>query len=433
VLNGGSSNDLLTNTGGTSITLFGGSGNDTLSTSGGTQVELTGEAGDNTYVLGGSGDSTQPASVTLDDVDTFGATQSQTDGQSPGINTIEFAGEQGVRLDLSQASTGDASSDPPVQMVAGDLNVSLIGPFQNVYGTPGNDYLHGNASANLLVAGGGNDTLVSGSGPATLVAGSGNDSLVSGSGGTTFRFSGNQFGSDVIDPPAPTSNTLDFSQYGGPVSLNLASTATQTVTPNAVGATNSTGLTLTLASATAVNGLIDSNYADAIIGNALNDRFIVGPGGDTFTGGGGADSYFFTGANLGNVTINEGGAYNGVTAGSNNTLNFLGFTSSGVKVDLSKSAGTQTVANGLTLAMPNFEAFSTVIGTPYSDTLLAGGGNSTLIGAGGDDSLVAGPGNDMVQGNVTQVVYLDFSQELPGEYIYQPADQQAILARLQHD
>ena len=53
---------------------------------------------------------------------------------------------------------------------------------------------------------------------------------VAGTGGTTIEFVGTNFGNDVIDPPSGAGiNTLDFSRFGGLVTLNLASTATQTV------------------------------------------------------------------------------------------------------------------------------------------------------------------------------------------------------------
>ena len=65
-----------------------------------------------------------------------------------------------------------------------------------------------------------------------------------------------------------------------------------------------------------------------------------------------------------------------------------------------------------------------------------GAAQETIIGGGGDDSLMAGSGNDYIQGNITQVVYLDFptsSQTSPGDHIYTAAEENAVLNGLQQD
>ena len=224
------------NSGGSSVTLFGGAGNDTLGTAGGSHIELAGEAGNNLYVLAGSGDSNNPASVTLNNLDAFGASQADSDAIATGTNTISFASNvSGVSLNLGQTGDGSTGSTVPVQQVTADLQLSLVGQFQNAIGTAGNDSIVGGSGPSEITAGGGNDTLAGGSGPATLVAGGGNDSLVASTGGTTFKFAGSQFGSDLIDPPGGTNNSLDFSQFGGPVAINLASTAAQVVSATAQG------------------------------------------------------------------------------------------------------------------------------------------------------------------------------------------------------
>ena len=62
--------------------------------------------------------------------------------------------------------------------------------------------------------------------------------------------------------------------------------------------------------------------------------------------------------------------------------------------------------------------------------------NNTIIGGGGADSLTAGNGNDCIQGDVSQVVYVDFAtlaQNRPNDHVYTPAEQQAILQGLNQD
>ena len=281
--------------------------------------------------------------------------------------------------------------------------MTLIGQFQNVVGTPGNDSIKGDSSANVLSGGGGSDTLIGGTGPATLVAGSGSDLLVAGSGGTTFQFLNQPtFGTDTIDPPSTSgTNKLDFSQFGGPVSLNLASTATQTMS-------GTTGLALILQTPSEINALVDSVYGDNITGNNAGDQFFVGSGNDTFTGGGGADSFFFGGSPFGGSAL---GSDVITETSSANTLNFYGFDGP-VNLNL-KQTGTQTVSQGtassLKLNLSNPAAFSTVIGTPFGGTIVGNdNAHETIVGGAGLDSLVAGAGIDSLQANAQQVVYLDF-------------------------
>jgi hypothetical protein len=430
---GGGGNDSLVSSGGTSVTMFGGSGNDTLSANGGSAVGLAGEQGNNTYAVTGS--ATNPITVTLNDLATFGQSLPQEDGLTPGINTILFPGVNGnITLDLSQHSTGAVPVGTQVQAVATGITLSLIGAFQNVNlaGDAGNDLVKGDESSNVFTAGSGMDTLIGGSGPATLVAGSGNDSLVAGTGGTTFEFAGapGAFGSDTIDPPSGNGlNLLDFSQFGGAVTLNLGSTARQTVS-------GSSGLALTLQNPTEINALADSNANDNITGNSAGDLFFVGKGNDTFTGGGGADSFFFggnpfAGSALGSDVISE------PATSTSNTLNFYGFDGP-VNLNL-KLAGTQTVsqtaASNLKLTLPNPAAFNTVVGSTFGGTIVGNdNANESLIGGGGLDSLVAGAGNALVQANVTQVVYLSFPSQAatpPGSHVYTTQEENAVLAGLQ--
>ncbi|HWB13177.1 MAG TPA: PKD domain-containing protein [Pirellulales bacterium] len=435
LLAGNSNGDSLYNSGGSNVTLFGGSGDDTVGTAGGANVELAAGGGNNVYQV--SGPSSQSAPIVLNDLATFADSQADTDSQLPGTNTITFGpGEFAASLNLANAGNGDAGTSLPVQQVTSDLWLALVGQFQNVVGTPGNDSISGNSGPNVLTGGSGNDTLMGGSGSATLVAGSGNDSLLAGSGGTTFEFKGSSFGSDTIDPPGGTDNTLDFSQFGGPVTLDLGSKSLQTVN-------EATGLSLLLKTNAGINGVVDSAFDDSVTGDAGNDRFYVGRGNDTFTGGGGSDTYFFSGSQLGHDQINEGGTFGGVTASSTNRLYFLEFGAP-LDVNLNGTAGapqiTSTVGgkSWLSVSLSNPNAFNDVVGTRYGDTIQAGSGDVSLYGGGGHDSLVAGSGNAYLQSGVTQVVFLDFDHpasqsdvsysDFGGEDL-----EGAIVERLQHD
>jgi Ca2+-binding RTX toxin-like protein len=416
VVAGGSKAVQMSVTGGTSVSLYGGSGDDTVAAVGGQSINLFGEDGNNTYQL--TGTANNPLSVYVNDLDTTGAPFAQTDSLPNGINTLQFPGVSGITIDLSNFSSGTALTAAQLQQVAPGLSVGLTGQFQNVVGTPGDDYIKGNSGPNILDAGGsGNDTLIGGSGPATLIAGSGNDSLVAGSGGTTYRFPSGTSGSVIVDPPVDTGglNALDFSQFGSAVGINLGLGTAQSV---------GGGLSVTLQNPTAINGYVASAFNDSVTGNTADDRFFVGAGNDTFVGGGGNDTYFFNGGHLGADTLTE-------TPTTSNALNFLAFDGP-INLDLTQSSQQTLNPGNLALTLTNPSAFSTAVGTPYNDTIKANSGNDTLIGAGGQDSLVAGNGNVNLQGDLTQVVYLQFlTSTLPDIHNYTAAEQSAILSNLQ--
>ena len=363
--------------------------------------------------------------VSMNDLATFGQSQPQDDSTTQGINTIEFPNATaGITLNLGEESTGPV---PEQQQVTSDISLAVTGTSWNVVGTQFADDITGGSGTTTIDGNGGQDTLVGGTGSTTLYAGAGNDSLVAGTGGTTFVFNRSSQGTDTISTPNPTgTNTLDFSAFGSGVTINLASTALQT----AVG----TGLSLTLQNPSGINAVVDSAYNDRVIGNTAGDSFYLGSGSDSITGGGGQDSFYFQGTQFGNDTINE--------SSTGNALNFYNF-GQGIDLSLQQSeAGVaQTLepgsANSPTLTLSDPSAFGTVVGTPYADTIVGNAAtDETIIGGGGEDSLQAGNGNDYLQGDVTQVVYLDFptpDQADPDEHIYTPLEEAAIQQGLEAD
>src|SRR5262249_5240772 len=115
-----------------------------------------------------------------------------------------------------------------------------------------------------LSKGNGNDSINAGSGDDTLVAGPGNETLTGGSGNDTYVFNGTGLGHVVIneDPNADV-DTLDFSGFGAPVSVDLAVTASQVVSPG--------NLTLQLSSDTGIENVIGSRFSDYIAGNSRDN------------------------------------------------------------------------------------------------------------------------------------------------------------------
>jgi Ca2+-binding RTX toxin-like protein len=412
LINGGFGVDFFEIDGGTDVAAFGGFGADFLTANGGTNIQLYGEDGNNTYKLEGS--LTNPLSVSLDDLATIGLQQSPNDRQTSGANTIEFPTASGIHIDLSQFSQG-TTNQVSSQAVAAGISLNLVGEFENVVGTPGNDFIKGNGVDNVLTGVSGNDTLVGGSGNSTLQAGSGNDTFIGGTGHTTYLFSDAAQGQDVINQPnANNQDTLDLSQLSTPATVNLNSTAPQAVNPN---------LTLTFINPNAAN-VIGSPAGNTITGNGRDNQFTLSGGTNSLTGGGGFDTYSFTGSQLGNVTIND-------SPGSRDALNFHQF---GQPISIDLNQNTQSTGGGTLTVNPL--AVVDVVGTSFNDVIKGNNSASapsvSMIGGGGLDSLVAGAGNDVVQAGLTQVVLLDFDTfTLPSDHVYSQMERDAIQQRLE--
>src|SRR5262249_41169597 len=135
------------------------------------------------------------------------------------------------------------------------------------------------------------------------------------------------------------------------------------------------------------------------------------------------DGYFFNGGNLGEDVITE-------TASSHNTLNFLGFDGP-ISLDLTKNTKQTLSAGKLALTLTNPEVFTGVVGTRFNDVIQANASHDRIIGAGGQDSITGGSGDDYLQGNITQVVYVQFDEAMtPGAHVYTDAEKVAIVAGL---
>ncbi len=301
ILVGGDGNDSIFGFGGNDQifgeagrdTLDGGDGDDTLQ--GGTDNDtLQGLAG-NDSLFGQGGDDSIGGGVGNDGYGFEGGglgqdTLDENPGEPEGEDFIEFSFfSTGVMLSIATPTTQAVSP--------GNLTLSLTSgsAFEIIIGSPFDDTLIGNAIDNFLfggagrdsVSGGagddflfgqaGNDTLEGDAGEDSLNAGLGDDSQQGGSGNDTYLFNANGTGDDVItdqtsEAPFSDSDLLDFSLFAGAISLDLKSTAAQTI-----GA----GLTLTLTSSTMIENATGSANADLITGN---------DGGNLLSGGGSLDT-----------------------------------------------------------------------------------------------------------------------------------------------
>jgi hypothetical protein len=417
LINGGNSLANLTTNGGTNINLFGGGGTDILAANGGSNVGLYGEDGDNTYNVNAVGGSSTSFTGFLDDLGTNGLEQSATDALESGTNTVAFPTAPAINIDLSQ-QTGGASVKIDRQAVATGISLYLVGPFIGVVGTPGNDFIKGDALPCSLVGGDGNDTIVAGPGGATLVAGAGNDSLVGGTGHDVYAFRGSGLGSDTITQTnANNTDAIDLSQLdGGPATLSVATTAAQAVNPS---------LTLTLTRAN-IADVIGSPQGNTLTGNARDNHFTLSSGNNTVSGGGGLTTVKFTGSALGTNVITD-------TAPGSDVLDFHAL---GTPVNVNLGQSIQHVAGG-TISVSS-RAVVAVVGSSFGDVLAgnpaAGATAVSLYGGGGRDSIVAGSGNDYLQAGVPQVVLLDFDTYTPlspGNHVYTQAERDGVQQRLQ--
>ncbi|MCY2965471.1 MAG: M10 family metallopeptidase C-terminal domain-containing protein, partial [Planctomycetota bacterium] len=204
-------------------------------------------------------------------------------------------------------------------------------------------------------------------------------------------------GSDAITD-ASGIDTLDFSlTTAQPVSINLGLTSPQVV--------HASNLTLTLASATALENIIGGSGNDTLTGNTVantltggdgndlltggtgNDALIGGAGNDTLVGEAGNDVYVFnTNSSLGSDTLDEAG-------GGVDTLDFSATSTLGVTVNLSLAAA-QVVNSNLTLTLGAATTFENIIGGAGTDTLTGNASANVLTGGGGNDVLDGAAGND---------------------------------------
>jgi Ca2+-binding RTX toxin-like protein len=233
----------------------------------------------------------------------------------------------------------------------------------------------GGGGADTLVAGIGTDTLVGGAQPVTFIPGQGSDTLTSSTIGNTLSYGNVPFPTPWKRPP--------LTLLGGAkvnLSSQLAFTPNGTLLANT--ASGGWGATVGLAGAgiTTVEGspaadTFVTGSGQAIDGNGGNDLFVVNGGNNTLTAApNSASRFLFEGTGTNNTIFGNGnpaGPGNG-----NSTVDFSQATS-GVTVNLqagfaSRGAGDSQVLSGVL----------NIVGSPYSDVLVAGAPNATIDGDG---------------------------------------------------
>ncbi|MEE1654904.1 calcium-binding protein [Microvirga sp. CF3062] len=248
---------------------------------------------------------------------------------------------------------------------AGDVYNSIEG----LAGSQFNDTLTGDGANNKLYGRSGNDTLYGLDGHDTLYGDDGDDVLQGG------------MGMDRMEGGAG----IDAVAYTTAVTVDLSGNAQST---GEAGGD----------SFYSIENIYGSNYADKLIGNAVNNTFYGGWGEDTLSGMGGND-YLLAGDSN---DVLEGGA-GADTLDGGNGYDFVAYTS-GVTVNLSASWYNTGEAAG-----DVFVSIEGIYGSNYADKLIGDGvdntfyggwGEDELVGKAGNDRLLAGDSNDVLEGGL---------------------------------
>ncbi len=347
VLDGGAGDDVLEGGAGADV-LIGGAGRDTASYAGSVgavQINLALGTGSGADAAGDTYSSIENViGSDFDDVLTASNTGGVLDGGAgndyfyAGLGADQIMGGAGedrvyynastaavnVNLSTGVGSGGSAQGDTysGIEVLVGSVfDDSLVGDSANnlFLGNDGSDYLSGN---------GGSDSLTGGEGADTIDGGSGFD----------YAYYVNS--SVAIDV-----DFLRSSQMGGEAQGDQL---------------------------ISIEGVIGSNFNDALRGDSA-DNYLAGFGGDDILEGrGGADAL-------------DGGA-------GFDTASYAGALS-GVRVNLTAPAANTGEAAGDT-----FNSIEALIGSAYNDTLTGDAGDNVIDGGAGDDLLEGGAGADTLIG-----------------------------------
>jgi hypothetical protein len=160
---------------------------------------------------------------------------------------------------------------------------------------------------------------------------------------------------------------------------------------------------------------------------AFNDSHIQLPvpnAPTTLVGGGGNDTFVFTGLNLGHVFVVE----NNET--SNSTLDFSNYAGP-VTVDIGRINDQVVNPGNLILTLSDSLGIARVVGSPFADSIRGNGRASNVLGGHFLDDRAAQPPPPP---NATiQNVFLDFDTNTnpQTQHVYTPDERQAIVTRLQ--
>jgi Ca2+-binding RTX toxin-like protein len=302
-------------------TLNGGEGSDSVS--GGNAFgysaaiinTLNGDAGNDT-IIGGS--SWGGGSTVTNIINGGEGNDTIFPGGDRGTINIIDGGNGTDTLDYSNFGTGvtiDLSITTP-QLSAFHESTDTITNVENLTGTSHDDTLTGNAGDNVIIGNAGNDTINGGGGKDTISGGDGNDVLIlsgelgvnnapgvhnpadaasadGGSGENTFQFMPNTYGNVILISTSGL-DTLDFSRYNAPVTIDLSVNSPQLVAeipssgnPQANPVEPGTNQLWVSLSGLFKNVIGALDFSNTLTGNSLDNTLTGGNQNDFLNGGGG--------------------------------------------------------------------------------------------------------------------------------------------------
>jgi Ca2+-binding RTX toxin-like protein len=421
IINGGADNDLLQ----------GGTGNDTLNGEAGNDF-LYGGVG-NDILRGGTGDDSYLIDSTTETI-----TENANEGTDTVYSTLTFS--------LATLPNVENLTLTGIDAINGTGNAS-----NNVItGNNGNNILHGGAGTDTLIGGSGNDIYIvdsttdiiteNASGGTdtiqssvtytiaaanvenltltgtTAINGTGNagNNVITGNSGNNSLNGGD--GNDTLNGGAGTDTLIG----GTGDDIYIVDSATDTITEQASGGTDTIQSSVTLTMATNVENLtLTGTAAINGTGNAGNNVITGNSGNNSLNGGDGND------------TLNGGAATDTLIGGNGNDVYIVDSTADTITEQA--NAGTDTIQSGVTytIAAANVENLTLtgtaaingtgnagnnlITGNTGSNTLDGGAGTDTLIGGSGDDIYIvdsttdtiienANEGTDTIQSSVTYTI-----------------------------
>lgn len=263
-------------------------------------------------------------------------------------------------------------------------------------GEGGNDTIYGNVGADQLSGGDGNDTLHADSFDVLVSGGAGIDwvyfndtravTFNAGAAAVEVVFGGS--GDDTIDA---TTQTLVFTAFGGNGADNLTGGISGDTLFGQAGND-------TLAGGDGADVLWGEADADQLTGGAGDDTLFVDAQDTLISGGANYDYVYFTGA--GNFVIDAGTA--GLewifSGGGNDTILAASQT---VGIIVYGGAGGDTITGGAGAdVIFGQDGADTIVGGALNDTLWGEAGADSLSGGDGDDTLIADATDTFVSGGV---------------------------------
>jgi CSLREA domain-containing protein len=376
---GGAGADTLTGNSLNNI-LAGNAGNDTLNGSTGSDL-LYGGLNDDNYVFSAAAP---------------GEADHVSENANEGVDTLNFASvTSNLTLSLGLGTVQSVH-------VNRTLKLNHTTRFENVVGGAGADRLTGNSLNNTLRGNAGNDTLTGASGSDILNGGPNNDIYVFGAATTLEADQVNELGNEGTD-------TLDFFPLRAGVTLNLGSTAVQTVHANRK---------LKLNVANTFENAIGGAGADTLIGNSLNNTLTGNAGDDTLNGSTGSD-LLFGGLNDDDYVFSAAapGEADQVSENANEGMDTLDFSAMTATAPVKINLGLNTVQNihaNRTLKLNHTTRFENVVGGAGADRLTGNVLNNTLTGNAGNDTLNGAAGSDILNGGLNNDSYV-FATATSGE------------------